>query len=264
MPFFGYRVVKGPRLSKKKHELYELEIVEEEAAVVRIIFEKYAYEGYGAQRIATYLNNARYPTRSGKPWHHATIRCIICNLTYTGVLRCGESRSELLPHLRIISQELYDAAQEARLSRAGNNEATFVPRNGGDVRRCNPGSQEDDRQPHHPAGGCRQGLPVKGNDLPVIPGFLPAGRKLVRAGRIRKNAPVMGAKIAKCEICFDSAPMACKPKWDKTAKKAKENRLPKKAVYIHRNQKSGGDKRDRTADLLNAIQALSPIMVSMY
>ncbi len=126
---YGYKLVRGTRLSKKKYELYELEVVEEEAAVVRIIFEKYAYEGYGAQRIATYLNNAGHPTRSGKPWHHATIRGIVCNLTYTGVLRCGESRSELMPHLRIISQELYEAAKEVRESRAGNNEATFVPRN---------------------------------------------------------------------------------------------------------------------------------------
>ncbi len=126
---YGYKLVRGTRLSKKKYELYELEVVEEEAAMVRLIFEKYAYEGYGAQRIATYLNNAGHPTRSGKPWHHATIRGIVCNLTYTGVLRCGESRSELMPHLRIISQELYDAAQEVRESRAGSNEATFVPRN---------------------------------------------------------------------------------------------------------------------------------------
>lgn len=126
---YGYRLVKGERLSKKKHELYELEIVEEEAAVVRRIFEKYAYEGYGAQRIATFLNDGGYPTRSGKPWHHATIRGIVCNLTYTGVLRSGESRSQVLPHLQIISQELFDAAQEVRLSRAGNNEATFAPRN---------------------------------------------------------------------------------------------------------------------------------------
>ena len=38
-----------------------------------------------------------------------------------------------------------------------------------------------------------------------------------------------------------------------------KNRLPKKAVYIHRNLSFGGDKRDRTADLLNAIQALSQL-----
>ena len=46
------------RINKRKHELYELHINEQEAEIVRLIFDKYVYEGYGAQRIATYLNNA--------------------------------------------------------------------------------------------------------------------------------------------------------------------------------------------------------------
>lgn len=101
----------------------------EEAAVVRMIFEKYAYEGYGTQRIATYLNNLGYRARSGKPWHHASIRGIICNLTHTGVLRSGESRSEVLHHLQIISQELFELAQEVRQSRAGDLENVNAPMN---------------------------------------------------------------------------------------------------------------------------------------
>ena len=44
------------------------------SAVVRIIFEKYVREGYGAQRIATYLNSLGYRARTGKMWHHASIR----------------------------------------------------------------------------------------------------------------------------------------------------------------------------------------------
>ena len=53
--------------------------MESEAAVVRTIFEKYVHEGYGAQRIATYLNRQGYRARTGKMWHHATIRGIVCN-----------------------------------------------------------------------------------------------------------------------------------------------------------------------------------------
>lgn len=82
---YGYDLVKSGRVNKRKHEVYELALNETEAAVVRIIFDKYVHEGYGAQRIATYLNNQGYRARSGKMWHHATIRGIICNLTYTGV-----------------------------------------------------------------------------------------------------------------------------------------------------------------------------------
>ena len=118
MAAYGYDLVKSGRLNKRKHEVFTLAVNEEEAAVVRIIYDKYVYEGFGAQRIATYLNDLGYRARSGKPWHHASIRGILCNLTYTGVLRCGESRSEALPHLQIISTEQFEAAQTIRADRS--------------------------------------------------------------------------------------------------------------------------------------------------
>ena len=127
---FGYDLVKSGRVNKRKHEVYELALNETEAAVVRIVFDKYVHEGYGAQRIATYLNNQGYRARSGKMWHHATIRGITCNLTYTGVLRSGESRSKVLPHLQIIEPELFEAAQRIRTNRANAAEKErTVPRN---------------------------------------------------------------------------------------------------------------------------------------
>ena len=119
---YGYDLVKSGRFNKRKHEVFELAVNEAEAAVVRIIFDKYVHEGFGAQRIATYLNNLGYRARTGKMWHHASIRGIICNLTYTGVLRSGESRSQMLPHLQIITPELFEAAQHIRTSRANSAE----------------------------------------------------------------------------------------------------------------------------------------------
>ena len=127
---YGYDLVKSGRFNKRKHEVFMLAVNEAEAAVARIVFEKYVQEGFGVQRIASYLNDLGYRARSGKPWHHATIRGIVCNLTYTGVLRCGESRSEVLPQLQIIEPELYEAAQHIRVSRSKDYEATrTVPRN---------------------------------------------------------------------------------------------------------------------------------------
>ena len=66
---YGYDLVKSGRFNKRKHELYDLVVNESEAAVVRTIFEKYVHEGYGAQRIATYLNRQGYRARTGKMWH---------------------------------------------------------------------------------------------------------------------------------------------------------------------------------------------------
>ena len=106
------------RINKRKHELYELHINEQEAAVVRIVFDKYVYEGYGPQHIATYLNNSGYRARSGKCWHPSSIRGMVQNLTYTGVLRCGDARSELMPDLQIVPQEQFENAQRIRNERS--------------------------------------------------------------------------------------------------------------------------------------------------
>lgn len=117
---YGYDLVKSGRINKRKHELYELHINEQEAEIVRLIFDKYVYEGYGAQRIATYLNNAGYRARSGKCWHPGSLRGMVGNLTYMGVLRCGDARSELIPELQIIPQEKFEAAQRIREDRSAH------------------------------------------------------------------------------------------------------------------------------------------------
>ena len=127
---YGYDLVKSGHVNKRKHEVYTLAVNETEAPVVRIIFDKYVNEGYGAQRIATWLNNHGYRARTGRKWHHASIRGIVCNLTYTGVLRCGESRSPLIPELQIIEPEKFDATQRIRTNRANAyEEMRTVPLN---------------------------------------------------------------------------------------------------------------------------------------
>ena len=54
---FGYKRVQKGRLNKKNQAVCDLEIDEEEAAIVRLIFQKYVYEGYGANGSATILSN---------------------------------------------------------------------------------------------------------------------------------------------------------------------------------------------------------------
>ena len=57
---YGYELVKSGRFNKRKHELYDLKINQKEAFVVKLIFDKYTEEGYGAHRITTWLNNNGY------------------------------------------------------------------------------------------------------------------------------------------------------------------------------------------------------------
>ena len=51
-------------------------------------------------------------------WHPASIHGILCNPTYTGVLRSGESRSPILPELQIIPTEQFERAQLIRKERS--------------------------------------------------------------------------------------------------------------------------------------------------
>ena len=43
---------------------------------------------------------------------------MVQNLTYTGVLRCGDARSELMPDLQIVPQEQFENAQRIRNERS--------------------------------------------------------------------------------------------------------------------------------------------------
>ena len=127
---YGYDLVKSGRFNKRKHELYDLRKNPSEALVVKLIFDKYTNEGYGTHRITTWLNEQGYRARSGKPWHAASIRGILNNLTYTGVLRSGESRSEIISSLQIITPEQFERATEIMQARSEHwKEQNTVPLN---------------------------------------------------------------------------------------------------------------------------------------
>ena len=114
----GYELVKSGRFNKRKHELYDLKVKEDDADIVRLIFAKYVNEGYGVQKIANYLNANGYRNPTGNPWSHNTIRNILQNETYVGILKSGDTRSPHLPELQIVPQELFDRAQDIRRQRA--------------------------------------------------------------------------------------------------------------------------------------------------
>ena len=95
-----------------------MKINEEDAAIVRLIFDKYTKEGIGIQRLANFLNNGGYANPTGNRWSYNTIRNVLHNPTYTGYLRSGDSRSPFIPELQIISQEQFDRAQEILRQRA--------------------------------------------------------------------------------------------------------------------------------------------------
>lgn len=117
-PPFGYRLVKRGRVNKRGHEVNDIEIDNEEAKVIRLIFDLYLTRGYGPQRISTYLTKRGIMTRKGDNFINVTIGNMLKNKTYTGVLKSGDTESEIFPELQIISLKTFEDTQEMRLQRS--------------------------------------------------------------------------------------------------------------------------------------------------
>lgn len=111
---YGYQLVRMGRENRKKQPVYDLAVNPEEASIVRLIFEKAAYEGYGPYRLAKFMDEMGSHRKNGKPWHPATLYSMLRNPLYTGVLRRGNTQSKQ-ETLRIASDELFEQVQELQM-----------------------------------------------------------------------------------------------------------------------------------------------------
>ncbi len=126
---FGY--------DKMPDERYTLKINEEEAKIVKEIFEDYVYKGMGTTKIAWELNERGIRTKKTKSrWVQTSIVRMLKNSIYTG--RVTNKKSEVTdfitgtrkdlpeeewivvekPEMRIISDELFNKAQEILAQRS--------------------------------------------------------------------------------------------------------------------------------------------------
>lgn len=120
----GYRSVKIDVRGRES----KIVIIEEEATLVRHLFEQYA-AGQGLKAIANDLNHRGYKTRTGKPFSTCSIRDILDNPMFVGKIRYNryenwaEKRrkgktSELIlvegHHPAIVSDELWEKVQLLR------------------------------------------------------------------------------------------------------------------------------------------------------
>ena len=127
---YGYKLVPSGQFNKRKHEVYKLEIDEDEARVVRMMFDLCVGSGYGRFKIANFLSTMGIKTRDGKNWHEATVGHILHNIMYTGVLRSGDTYSDIFPELQIITPELFKSAQDLMEQRVNEYHAQrTMPRN---------------------------------------------------------------------------------------------------------------------------------------
>lgn len=82
---FGYKKVKISEVEHSKEKGYTLEIVEEEAEIVRTIFEL-CLEGLGTTNIANYLNKTATPACKADKWTPAMVRNFLSSEIYCGYM----------------------------------------------------------------------------------------------------------------------------------------------------------------------------------
>ena len=126
---FGYRLEKQGRINKGNHEVNEILIDEVEANTVRTIFDLYVSKGYGSQRISTYLHEHGMCNRKGNGFTNTTIQHMLKNKSYIGILKSGETESEIFPHLQIIDPVTFELAQGIIAQRSIGYKERQVPLN---------------------------------------------------------------------------------------------------------------------------------------
>ena len=114
---FGYRLEYKGRTNKRNQSVGDFVIDPDEAEIVKLIFQKYLYEGYGAQRLCRYLTEQGIKNRKGRNIPTTSINRIIKNPIYTGVIRNGETQSDVLTDLQIIDMETFEKAQQMMAKR---------------------------------------------------------------------------------------------------------------------------------------------------
>lgn len=125
---FGYRLEKCGRFNTKKGKEVLDYVLDDETVVnaVKAIFNKYAYEGYGAFRIARYMFEQGVVKSNGKPLSMANVYKILENKMYIGYIKRGEIQT-YVPRLQIIDKDTFDRVQELRKMRSTNYHERRIP-----------------------------------------------------------------------------------------------------------------------------------------
>ncbi len=109
---FGYRAERTGRMNKKNQDVRDLMVDPEDAEIVKLIFQKYVYEGYGALRLCHYFREQDIRRKNGGEITVGMVNRAVRNSICIGVIHRGDNKSEVLPKLKIIDEELFLRAQE--------------------------------------------------------------------------------------------------------------------------------------------------------
>lgn len=128
----GNYIISSPPYGYKKTnpepKVHTLEIVPEEADIVKMIYDMYVNQHFGKRKIATTLNSMGIKPPRSEWWEGISIRKILCNPVYMGYNQWhSKSNGDTLYkgiHESIISEEMYKQAQERRINRKTSSTTT--------------------------------------------------------------------------------------------------------------------------------------------
>lgn len=112
---FGYHLEYLGRTNKKNQPVQDLVIDETESQIVKEIYYKFISEGWGANRIANWLNEKNISTKRGKDgafWRATSVRAVVRNPIYVGRIRFGDELSEPFERLRIIDDYSFNLCEK--------------------------------------------------------------------------------------------------------------------------------------------------------
>lgn len=89
-PPYGYKKI---TYKENKRKCNTLEVVPEEAKIVRLIFDLYVNENMGFKNIASYLNDLHVPPIRSERWNDGSIKDMINNISYIGKVRWNYRKS---------------------------------------------------------------------------------------------------------------------------------------------------------------------------
>ena len=119
---FGYKLIKSGEINKKGKELMDIVVDDDEAPIVKKIFEMTVNEGYGSYRMADYLNSHGIRTHNNSKFQCNTVNRILKNRLYCGYLVSGGVESPYIERLHIIDENIFEQAQFILKQRSSKNE----------------------------------------------------------------------------------------------------------------------------------------------
>lgn len=118
---YGYKLVPTGEINRKGRAIRQVVIDEDEAEIVREIFELAVNKGYGSHMISGYLNRNGYRTHSGAEFQCNTINRVLKNKLYCGYFCSNDIVSPKQDYLEIIDEDTFDQVQKILEQRSRKN-----------------------------------------------------------------------------------------------------------------------------------------------